>query len=201
MNAEPEKAPILPLDSFRMDEKVNYLRLSEVDKKLVGRYFRKSEWGRDLIAKVKLLHEAFGGEGIGAMEMPPDFWPYMDQLRGMKPAPYRRPKIQREEEDPVTHQVMAPQKPVVLGLELYQASSNIEYDRLSNEDKAILGRWLKGCEEGLDIMGRVDERLRRDPHAGAGFIKVPFVFWDWLYEERKRIHKAQQAAAPAKAAA
>lgn len=198
--AKPEKAPPRPLDHYRMREKLNYARLSDADKALVGKYFKSSEWGRDLIRCVNLIHDAFGGEGIGPMVMPPDFWPFMDKLRGLKPAPFRKPDLEPVQEDPITHQAPKPQRPVVLGLEFFTAGNRIEYERISDGDKAILGRWMKSCPEGAEIMERIQERVQRQIEAtgqaeSIGYITVPFSFWNWLYEERKRLRAIEREAA------
>lgn len=190
---EPPENVMRPLDHFRHALAVDYARLCNADKAVVGRYFKSFQEGRELLAAVKLLQEAFGVSGMGPMEMPPGFWEFADKDRGMAHVVPNPPK---REVAP------APAEPkprvVTLGLEFFTASNNIDYDRLADEDKAILGRWFKSCPEGEEIHDRIQARVDRQLELngkieGIGFVLVPFSFWHWLYEERKRMQAAARA--------
>lgn len=195
----PEKAPTVPLDRFRMAERVEYARLSDDDKKVVIRYYNHTPELKAFVKSFKELCEAFGVAGMGPFEPPPDFWPFVDEFRGMKPGrPFHVKKPEPVQEDPLTHQPPKPVKPVILGLEFFTSGSRIEYERLADTERAILGRWMKSCPEGLDIKerieARVDAQIRETGQAESiGYIHAPFAFWQWLYEERKRMRDAEHA--------
>ncbi len=188
---EPPENVMRPLDHFRHARAVDYSRLPNADKAIVGRWLKSFEDGRQLLAAFKILQETFGISGMGPMEMPPGFWQFADQERGIPHVVPRPPKA------PEATPAPADPKPrvVALGLEFFTASNNIDYDRLADAEKAILGRWFKSCPEGEEIHDRIQDRVQRQLERdgkieGIGYVLVPFSFWQWLYEERKRIHQA-----------
>ncbi len=195
--AAPEKAPTVPLDQFRMRPLIDYPRLSDADKKVVHRYFNHTPDLKDFVVKFKELCAAFGVSGMGMFEPPADFWPFVDQFRGIKkPRPfYVRPQ---PKEDELTHQVAVQAPRTVYGIEFFQAGSRIDYERLNDEDKGILGRWFKSCAEGEEIRDRIQANVQRQLELtghveSIGYITVPFAFWDWVYQERKRMKAAEAA--------